>query len=307
MACKWWFPAPRKSVLVRSGRPPRRTFTERKAAGSRPEKYQRRCGTVWAAAFAACGRRWACDNAPLMTRNQRWLDRLERRFGRFAVPNVTGVLILGQVLLYFISQNRPEILANAILVPKLVLKPDLEVWRLVTFLFVPPQTNLIFAFFFWYLFYIMGTALEQYWGTFRYNVFLLVGFVATIAVSFLTAETRVAESSNLFVQGSVFLAFAHVYPDFVLNLFFVLPIKIKWLALVAWIGYGYGFVTSLARGEWIVVAADLCIGRQLRPLFRQRYDRPVAVGAAAAGVGDAATAGQGEAPAYAASSVGSRI
>lgn len=187
-----------------------------------------------------------------MTRNQRWLDKIERRFGRFAVPNVTVALILGQVLLYILVrlQNRPDILANAILVPNLVLRG--EVWRLVTFLFVPPGMNLLFAFFFWYLFYIMGTALEQHWGAFRYNVFLLVGFVATIAVSFLTAQTRAAPSSNLFVQGSVFLAFAHVYPDFVLNLFFVLPIKIKWLALVAWLGYGYGFVTSLASGNWIV-------------------------------------------------------
>lgn len=187
-----------------------------------------------------------------MTRKQRWLDRLERRFGRFAVPNVTLALILGQVLLYVLVrvQNRPDILGNAILVPNLVLHG--EVWRLVTFLFVPPGMNLFFAFFFWYLFYIMGTALEQNWGAFRYNVFLLVGVVATIAVSFLTAQTRAAPSSNLFVQGSVFLAFAHVYPDFVLNLFFVLPIKIKWLALVAWLGYGYGFVMSLASGDWIV-------------------------------------------------------
>ncbi len=185
-----------------------------------------------------------------MTRNQRWLDKLERRFGRFAVPNVTVALILGQVLLYIISQNRLDILDNAILKPNHVLQG--EVWRLATFLFVPPGMNLLFAFFFWYLFYIMGTALEQHWGAFRYNVFLLVGVAATIGVSFLTAQTRAAPSSNLFVQGSVFLAFAHVYPDFVLNLFFVLPIKIKWLALVAWLGYGYGLVTSLARGDWIV-------------------------------------------------------
>lgn len=184
-----------------------------------------------------------------MTHKQRWLDRLDRRFGRFAVPNVTTALIVGQVLLFVISLNRPDILTNAILVPNLVLRG--EVWRLVTFLFIPPATNLIFAFFFWYLFYIMGTALEQQWGTFRYNVFLLVGFVATIAVSFLTAATRASPSSNLFAQLSVFLAFAYVYPDFILNLFFVLPIKIKWLALVTWIGYGYGFVTSLAHGDWI--------------------------------------------------------
>jgi len=74
-------------------------------------------------------------------------------------------------------------------------------------------------------------------------MFLLIGIVATIAVSFLQPA---APSSNLFLQGSVFLAFAFLFPDFVLNLFFILPVKIKWLALVAWIGY----LVQFLRGDW---------------------------------------------------------
>jgi len=174
-----------------------------------------------------------------------WLDRLERRFGRYAIPNLTLALVAGQVLIYFAVrfEGRPDVLPNLQLVPSLVYAG--QIWRLVTFVFVPPPIAPLFAFFVWYLFYLMGTALEQQWGLFRYNVFLLIGVMATAAVSFLTPSLP---ASNGFLQGSVFLAFAFLYPDFVLHLFFVLPIKIKWLALLAWLGYLYAAVV----GDWPV-------------------------------------------------------
>ncbi|OHB76447.1 MAG: hypothetical protein A2W31_13440 [Planctomycetes bacterium RBG_16_64_10] len=175
-----------------------------------------------------------------MTSDPRWLDQLQRRLGRFAVPNLTIALICGQVLLYVVAQGRPAVLDNARLIPQAVMAG--EIWRLVTFLFEPPPINLLFALLFWYLFYLMGTALEHTWGAFRYNVFLIIGFVATVAVALLAG----VPASNLFVQGSVFLAFALVFPDFVLQLFFILPIKIKWLALLAWIGY----LVLFALGSW---------------------------------------------------------
>jgi hypothetical protein len=117
------------------------------------------------------------------------------------------------------------------------------VWRLASFLFTPPCANPVFAFFFWYMFYLMGTALEAHWGAFRYNLFLLLGWLATVGVSFITPEVP---ASPGFLQGSVFLAFAFLFPDFVLYLFFILPVKIKWLALLTWIGY---FLT-VVFGDW---------------------------------------------------------
>ena len=95
---------------------------------------------------------------------------------------------------------------------------DGEVWRLVTFLFDPPATNLIFAFFFWYLFYLMGTTLETSWGTFRYNVFLLIGYRGVggggICAVLSRGRARIMPASNGFLYGTVFLAFARLYPDF---------------------------------------------------------------------------------------------
>jgi hypothetical protein len=168
------------------------------------------------------------------------LNSLERKFGRFAVPHLTLALIISQVVIYVFAQapargeGGEPLLTRLELIPERVLAG--EVWRLVTFLVEPPLSNPICAFFFWYLFYLMGTALESHWGVFRYNVYLLIGYVATVSVSFLTPETPAA---NTYLQSSVFLAFAFLHPDFELCLFFLLPVKIKWLALLTWIGLSY--------------------------------------------------------------------
>ncbi len=181
------------------------------------------------------------------------LDKLEKKFRYAGISNITLYLVFGQAMVFVLAMSgKSNILHAIILVPALVLQG--EVWRIVTFLFMPPANHPIFLFFALYLFYIMGSALENYWGTFRYNVFLLIGYVATVAVSFLTPSSM---ASVTFLAGSVFLAFATLNPNFTLMLFFILPVKIKWLALLAWLGYGY----TLLMGGWtsrLMVIASLC-------------------------------------------------
>ncbi len=162
------------------------------------------------------------------------LDRLEKPLGRFALPNVTVYLIAGQTVFYVLFMTGKLDRSVTWLSADLLLEG--QWWRIATFLFDPPLSNPIFAFFAWYIFYLMGSALEGYWGAFRYNVFLLIGILLTVAVSFLIPAFPV---TNAFIGGSVFLAFAFLYPDFVLQLFFILPVRIKWLALLTWLYYGY--------------------------------------------------------------------
>jgi hypothetical protein len=171
------------------------------------------------------------------------LDKMERKLRRYAVPNVTVYLIVGQVLFFLFAISGRFVLERVVLIPALVMMG--EWWRLITFLFIPPLTNPIFAFFAWYLFYLMGSALEGHWGAFRYNLFLLIGYIVTVAVSFLMP---LYPATNLFIGGSVFLAFAFLYPDFQLYIFFIIPIKIRWLALITWIGYVY----ELLVGSWSI-------------------------------------------------------
>ena len=197
----------------------------------------------------------------------RLLDRLEQRLRPYAVPNVTAGLIAVQVLTFALAQVRPAAVGEIQLVPERVLAG--EWWRLFTFLAMPPVVGRsalgpIWAFFAWYMFYLMGTALEGFWGAFRYNVFLTVGYVATVAAALLTPEMP---ATNVFLAGSVFLAFAFLYPDFQLLLFFILPVKIKWIALATWLWYG----VQIAFGDWTtraLVLASICnfflfFGREL--------------------------------------------
>jgi hypothetical protein len=178
------------------------------------------------------------------------LDSLEKKLRRYAIPNVTLYLILGQVLFFVLEMSGRSVLGRILLFPSLVLQG--EWWRLITFLFVPPSTSPIFIFFAWYLFYLMGSALEGHWGAFRYNLYLLVGYLVTVAVTFLFPYSA---ATNIFIAGSVFLAFAFLYPDFQLYIFFILPVKIKWLALLTWIGYGYELLVGPGSTRLVVLAS----------------------------------------------------
>jgi hypothetical protein len=183
---------------------------------------------------------------------------MDAKFGRYAVPNLTVIIIAGQVLVFLaemFAQNDGRTLVPLIEFNTVAVLQG-EVWRLVTFLFDPPTMNVLFAFFFWYLFYLMGSTLEADWGVFRYNVFLALGYLASLVLAMLTAVLIGPANSvatNGFLYGSVFLAFARLYPDFTLYLFFILPVKIKWLALLQWVLYG----ATLLFGTWLARAMVL--------------------------------------------------
>ncbi len=188
-----------------------------------------------------------------------FLNSLERRFGRFAIHHLALYLVAGQVVvLTFALFGRPDILNLIALLPAAALEG--QWWRVVSFLFVPPvnpgQLSLVGAVFLafgWYMFWLMSSALEGYWGAFRFNLFVFTGWLCTAAVAFIFPMSW---ATNAFLAGTVFLAFAFLNPDFELVLFFILPVKIKWLALIAWIGYAVNFVL----GDWptrLAVAASV--------------------------------------------------
>jgi hypothetical protein len=219
----------------------------------------------------------------------KWIDHLDKKLGSYGIPNVTVILIAAQVVAY-VASRAPQEAGGETLVERLELAPSLvlagEWWRVVTFLFVPPTENPIFAFFSWYLFYLMGSTLEAQWGAFRYNLYLALGFLASVVMAFVTYFAAgglgpglgAATASNLFLYGTVFLAFARLYPDFVLSIMFILPVKVRWLALATWLGYA---VTFLFSRDWLdqamVVAAVfnylVFFGRDILNDMRHRHRR----------------------------------
>lgn len=185
-----------------------------------------------------------------------FLNRLERALGRFAIPNLALYLIGGQVMfLGFALLGRFD-LGRILLVPALVGQG--EFWRLFTFALVPPVTGqltmvgAVFLAVSWYFFHMISQALESHWGVFRFNLFFLLGWVLTVAVSFLTPHQA---TGYAFFAVSVFLAFAFLNPDFELYLFFILPVKIKWFALLLWLGFAYALVTGGWNARLAVLAA----------------------------------------------------
>ena len=189
---------------------------------------------------------------------------LERSLRPFAIPNLTLVLVVGQVLAFLVGEIRPDLAGAMRLEPAAVLRG--EWWRLVTFLFEPASRNPLFLLFGLMLLHLMGNALESHLGTVRYNGFVFTSWAASVAVALVASRFLPAGAfgSNLFLYESIFLAFAWLYPDFELLLAFILPVKIKWLALLALLGTLVTFsrgVADLAFGGWftclMILAANL--------------------------------------------------
>ena len=181
------------------------------------------------------------------------LDRMERRFGRYAIRELIVYIVGLNALIYFLRYAYPQ--SGAI--GKLVLDPYLimrgEVWRLITFVFIPPATSILWIFFILYFYYIVGIGLEREWGSFRFNIYYFTGMLATGLAAFITGQGATA----LYLNLSLFLAFAYVYPDYQILLFFILPVKVKYLAWLNWAFIAFTVLTAPLSGK---VAALVSVG-----------------------------------------------
>ncbi len=160
-----------------------------------------------------------------------WLNKLERKFGRYAIRDLMTYIVVLNAVVFGLTLFVPEsnLMGKFILDPALVLRG--EVWRLLTFIVIPPPTSLLWIVFALYFYYLVGSTLEQKWGSFRFNFYYLIGLIATIAAAFIGRWPVTAVHLNL----SLFLAFAYLFPDFEIRLFLLLPIKVKYLAWVNWL------------------------------------------------------------------------
>ena len=112
-----------------------------------------------------------------------WLDKMERRFGRYAIRNLTMYLLAGYAIGYLLSFTMPQLLTYFTLEPALILKG--QVWRLLSWVIIPPNDNIIFVIFMMLLYYSLGNTLESYWGAFRYNVYIFSGILFTVIGAFI--------------------------------------------------------------------------------------------------------------------------
>lgn len=184
-----------------------------------------------------------------------WLDKLERKFGQYRVPYVTEALIVAQIPLAGVAMVDYQALEGMRLSAEGLAAG--EYYRLFSFLMVPPSSFIIFNFFAWYIFYLFGTALEQSWGTFRYNIYLLIAYVAIVAAALLMPLVGGGGGAmaNYFIGLSVFLAFAYLHPNFEILLFLVWPVKVKWLAMISGFFLGGAILAGAAPQKLAALAA----------------------------------------------------
>src|SRR5580658_3791981 len=175
---------------------------------------------------------------------ERILSRLDRRLGKYAIPNLIGYIVGGMALVAVLSALKPEFPEHLLLDMHAVRRG--EVWRLVTFLFIPPQGSPIWLLINLYFTWWIGSSLERAWGAFKLNAFYLVGALLTIA-----AAVAVGPMDNLWLDASMFIAFATVFPDATVLLFFIIPVRVKWLGILA----GVAALFFALVGTWETRAA----------------------------------------------------
>ena len=183
-----------------------------------------------------------------------FLYKLERKLGRFAIPDLIVYLLAGYVIGYTLSYVAPQALYYLTLEPYFILHG--QVWRLITWVLIPPGTNLIFALIMMMFYFQLGRSLEQTWGTFRFNVYIFGGIIFTVIGAFvlygiyslmgIKAVGMGGYFSTNYINMAIFLAFAMCYPEMQVLLYFVIPVKMKWLA---WL-YVVLIALSLFENGW---------------------------------------------------------
>ncbi len=161
-----------------------------------------------------------------------WLNRLERKFGRYAIPNLPLYIALAYGIGAMLNiMSRGSLYYTLSFNPYLVLQG--QVWRLVSFLIATTESNIIFLVFMLLFYYSIGQSLSHIWGAFRFNMYILVGILGTMLSGFIVyAITRQPGIflDTYYLNLSIFLAYAAIFPDMQVYLYALIPIKVRWLA-----------------------------------------------------------------------------
>ena len=159
------------------------------------------------------------------------LDKLERKLGSFCIPHLMRYIILGNALVFVIYLIYPDVVFLMNCVPEKILKG--EVWRLFTFILVPPLGSPLLTAFSLFCYYWIGDSLERTWGSFKFGVYYFLGWfcmlVCMFVVGLLTNTNYDMISSQMtFFNQSLFLALAALYPEMRILIFYFIPLKAKW-------------------------------------------------------------------------------
>lgn len=197
--------------------------------------------------------------------------KFEKKFGKYAIRNLSLVLIICYACGYLFEMLYPSLLSYLYLNPYEIIFHG-QIWRLVTWIIVPPSSFDFFTLLMLYFYYSLGTTLERTWGTYRYNVYIFSGVLFTILGAFLLfAYTAIVGGdagmalwsyyplasmfSTYYVNMSIFLAFAATYPNMQVLLFFFIPIRIKILGIIYGALLIFQFITGGIAVRFVIAAS----------------------------------------------------
>lgn len=192
----------------------------------------------------------------------------------FGIPNITLVLIFGYAIGYILQLTQTPILQYLTLDPYQIFHG--QVWRLVTWLLVPPSSFDFFTLLMLYFYYRIGTLLERLWGTVKYTRYILGGIILTVVASFLmlaylafakgyaganleyqSALNSLYGFSTYYINISIFVGYAATFPDMRVLAFFLVPIKVKVLGIIDVLLLVWMFASTPLLGVRFAIGAAL--------------------------------------------------
>lgn len=194
----------------------------------------------------------------------KFTSNFEKKFGKYAIKNLSLILIICYACGYVFELTAPGVFKYLYLNPYMILFHG-QVWRLITWVIVPPSSFDFFTLLMLYFYYSLGTTLERTWGTYRYNVYIFSGILFTILGAFLLfgfgllggklLVGNMAIFSTYYVNMSIFLAFAATYPNMQILLFFFIPIRIKILGIIYGALLLYEFIAGPTEMKFVIAAS----------------------------------------------------
>ena len=197
---------------------------------------------------------------------------------RLGIPGLMRYIVGANAVIYLLSLfARGGSLNFLCMDPTSVLRGEL--WRIVTYVLLPTNGGifLVISLFFYYW---LGESLERLWGSTKFTVYYVSGTLLTALASllaYLIDGISVPIYGAVYVNTALFLAFALNYPDAMVNIYFIIPVKMKWLAALEGILYALSVVTAIAARMWgqalMPIVALLNLFVFFTPDFLRKADR----------------------------------
>lgn len=197
---------------------------------------------------------------------------------RLGIPGLMRYIVGANAVIYLLSLfARGGSLNFLCMDPASVLRGEL--WRIVTYVLLPTNGGifLVISLFFYYW---LGESLERLWGSTKFTVYYVSGTLLTALASllaYLIDGISVPVYGAVYINTALFLAFALNYPDAMVNIYFIIPVKMKWLAALEGILYALSVVTAIAARMWgqalMPIVALLNLFVFFTPDFLRKADR----------------------------------